>query len=98
MGRRFEDLLPMSREVFSVINSNSPVLETELKLDKIIWDYVDEETSYNYIKKKKILAFTIKLMLVERWNKLDAEKGQEMIDKLVADVREAFQESSNTLT
>ncbi len=91
--KNFDDLLPMSREIFAVINSSDPVLETELKLDQIIWDYVDDETCYNYFSIEKILAFIIKLMLVERWNKLDEEKGQEMINQLIADVREDYKDA-----
>ena len=89
----YEDLIPRSGDIFSVINSKIPALEKELMLGEIVWEFVDDETSQIYFGIEKILAFIIKLAVVERWNNLSEKRGKKMIDKLVSNTQRTYKYS-----
>jgi len=67
------------------------LLERELKLDYHKWQFLDESTFFNYFSIEKVLAFVIKLFIVERWMDLDNEKGKEMFNQLLNDLEAGFQ-------
>lgn len=67
------------------------LLERELRLDRHQWDFIDEETFFAYFTIEKVLAFVQKLLIVERWMALDAERGKEMFNQLLNDLEAGFQ-------
>ncbi|MDG5799041.1 DUF2764 family protein [Marinilabiliaceae bacterium ANBcel2] len=74
-------------QIFEIDN----ITERELKLDKYQWQYFDEITFFNYFTIEKVLAFLQKMFIVERWMKLDSEKGKEMFNQLLKDLEADFQ-------
>lgn len=72
------------------ILSNSNILEREHLLDCLRWDKVNVLSTFDYFNLNKILAFLIKLNIVDRWNRLDEASGRELFKKLVDDVRGTF--------
>jgi len=52
---------------------------------------LDELTTFAYFQVETILAFCIKLMLVERWMKLDPVSGRQKLEQLIAQMRKGFQ-------
>lgn len=63
----------------------------ERESDRIRWDYLDELNSFNYFTIEVIIAYIIKLRMIERWLKLDEETGKEMFGKLIADLNSSFE-------
>ena len=83
----FEDDVPMAKQIFSIAESDLKVEEKEKQLDSILWNYSEELSCYNYFSIEKILSFINKLMIVERWEMLDDEIGQNFLDQLMEDLK-----------
>lgn len=66
------------------------ILERERRIDDLMWDKIDEMTTYDYFDIEAILGFLAKLHIVERWYILDEKTGREMFRKLVDEVRGTF--------
>ena len=69
----------------------SNLLDREMKIDMLRWKFLDESTFFNYFTIEKVLAFLIKVFIVERWISLDEEKGRELIRKLIKDLENSFE-------
>ncbi len=67
------------------------ILERELRIDHHQWHYLDEITFFNYFTIEKVLAFTSKLFIVERWFLLEKEKGQQMFYQLLNELQSNFE-------
>ncbi len=65
--------------------------EREMKLDMHKWKFLEELTFFNYFSIERVLAFLQKLLIVERWFHLDAEKGREMFQKLFKELKSGFE-------
>lgn len=72
------------------IFANKNILEKEQQLDKFKWDYITGLNEYGEFNMDVILAFLAKGKLIDRWNKLDRETGEQMFRKLVDEVRGTF--------
>lgn len=67
------------------------ILERELRIDQHQWHYLDEITFFDYFTTEKVLAFTAKLFIVERWFMLDKEKGLQMFNQLLNELQSNFE-------
>lgn len=66
------------------------ILERERALDALMWEKIDDITTFDYFDIEAVLGFLAKLKIVERWLKLDEKAGREMFRKLVDEVRGTF--------
>ena len=64
-------------------------LERELVLDKCRWAILDEMAFADRFGFGAIIAFSVKLGIVERWQSCNVETGREAFDKFVLDSLEA---------
>uniref|UniRef100_UPI003216C2BA DUF2764 family protein n=1 Tax=uncultured Draconibacterium sp. TaxID=1573823 RepID=UPI003216C2BA len=87
----FEDKLSFNDQIFKIAESDTKPVEKEKALDKIRWDYLDEYTFFHYFTIEKILSFVIKLMISERWMKLDIETGRQLLDRLINDLKTSYE-------
>lgn len=87
----FEDLLPFHEEIFKIAEAKSEAADKEKALDQLKWRYLDEHTFFHYFTIEKVLAYTIKLMLAERWMKLDKTTGNELLNKLIDDIKNSYE-------
>ncbi|TCO09741.1 DUF2764 family protein [Natronoflexus pectinivorans] len=78
-------------ELLIQIFESENMVDRELKLDNHKWQFLDEITFFNYFTIEKVLAFLLKLFIVERWMSLDSEKGKEMFNQLLKDLESDFQ-------
>jgi hypothetical protein len=67
------------------------LLERELKTDTMRWHFLDEATFFSYFTIEKVLAFVIKVFIVERWISLDEEKGKELFKQLITDLEKSYE-------
>jgi len=77
-------------EQMILIFENDNLLERELKIDTLKWQFIDDSTFFNYFSIEKLLGFTAKLLLVERWIGLEHESGQMLFAKLLNDLKTEF--------
>ncbi len=87
----FDDDLPFSEQIFKVAESDSSLFEREKALDKIKWDYLDENTFFHYFTIEKVFSYVVKLLITERWLKLDAETGKSLLDRLMNDLKTSYE-------
>ncbi len=78
----FEELEP--------IFSTPDILKKEEMLDNLKWNRLNEMVPYGEFSIDVILIFLAKLMLIDRWNKLDAEKGARLFKQLVDEVKGTY--------
>lgn len=77
-------------ETLVEISRQEDIQEREKALDQLRWDYLDEVTFFEYFTIEKILSFTIKLGLVERWLAIDRDHGNEMFRKLLKELQASY--------
>jgi hypothetical protein len=68
------------------IADEQDMFEREKKIDLLKWNWLDNETFFEYFSIERVFAYLIKLEIIERWANLDHKEGQrifrELIDKL----------------
>jgi len=67
------------------------LLERELKIDRLKWNYLEETTFFNYFTIERILAFVYKLLIVERWISLDEVEGKNMFQQLIKELENSYE-------
>jgi len=87
----FDEELPFSEQIFRILESDLSLIEKEKAVDKIKWEYLDEYTFFHYFTIEKILSYVIKLIITERWLKLDTKTGKELLDKLIEELRTSYE-------
>ena len=70
------------------ISETDSLVEKEKKIDQLKWDWMETESFFNYFSIEKIFVFLLKLELIERWNILDKEKGNEMFRNIIQHLKD----------
>jgi hypothetical protein len=74
-------------EVDAILQTDD-ILGRERALDDFYWKAADAITVLDVFDLDVILAFVVKLKLVERWLRLDEATGRELFRKLVKEIKE----------
>lgn len=70
---------------------NAPdLLSRERGLDSLMWDKINEITTFDYFDLEAILGFIARLHIIGRWFALDEKTGREIFRRLVDEVRGTF--------
>ncbi len=72
------------------IAKTDDVQEREKAIDQLRWNYLEEVTFFEYFTINKILAFTLKLGMVERWLAIDEEHGRKMFKELLEELKSSY--------
>jgi hypothetical protein len=64
-------------------------VERERRLDLLRWDMLDELTTFSYFRIETLLAFYLRLRIVERWAGLDPKTGRDRLAALVQGLKPA---------
>lgn len=72
------------------ILNDRDILARERAIDSLYWEKLDAMTVQHYFDMDVILAFILKLHIIDRWHQLDEETGREMFRKLVNEVKATF--------
>lgn len=67
------------------ILSGTDLLAKEKGLDSLVWDKINELTTFSYFDMDAILGFVARLHIIDRWFSLDEETGRDMFIRLVED-------------
>ena len=73
------------------INDTVDLVEREKKIDLLKWNWMEDNTFFNYFTIEKIFVFLMKLEIIERWVSLDKEKGNELFRQLIDQLKEEVQ-------
>ena len=73
-------------ELMKVADCEDPVLK-EKKIDAFRWVWLDEKTFFNIFSIEAVFAYFCKLEMLERWEKLDVEKGKETFRQIIENLR-----------
>lgn len=61
----------------------------EKSVDRIRWDWLDTATAHNYFDINFIVAYGLKLQIMDRWKKLTPEAGKERFETLLRSLENA---------
>ena len=78
-------------EQLTRINDTVDLVEREKKIDLLKWNWMEDNTFFNYFTIEKIFVFLMKLEMIERWVSLDKDKGNEMFRKLIDQLKDEVQ-------
>lgn len=77
------------------LSENSHLQEREHQLDEIRWKWLEENSVFNYFTVERLFVFLIKLSILDRWAKLDAEKGMQRYNEMIAELKKGM--DNNTI-
>ena len=64
------------------------LVERERKLDVLKWEWMEENSFFDYFTVEKLFAFLVKIQIIKRWISLDAEAGGEMLRGMIRQLKE----------
>ena len=70
-------------EMIQRISDEDDIYERERKIDKYRWDWLEENTVFDYFNIEYIFAYLCKLQILERWVSLNAEEGERIFRLLI---------------
>ena len=73
------------------INDTIDLVDREKKIDLLKWNWMEDNTFFNYFTIENIFVFLMKLEMIERWISLDKEKGNEMFRQLIGQLKDEVQ-------
>ncbi|HBK42427.1 MAG TPA: DUF2764 domain-containing protein, partial [Porphyromonadaceae bacterium] len=82
--------LSQELEIFDAVvrlSEETDIYERERKMDKFRWDWLEENTVFDYFNIEYIFAYLCKLQMLERWVKLNAEEGERVFRELIAGLK-----------
>ncbi|MDR2906555.1 MAG: DUF2764 domain-containing protein [Bacteroidales bacterium] len=75
--------LTLGEQIFNLLDEHIDIHEREFRFDEIRWQMADELTTFHYFDIDKVLAFLAKADILDRWLKLDKERGTVLFDGFV---------------
>lgn len=76
------------------ISEEPDLMEREKKIDLLKWNWIEENTFFNYFSIERIVAYLLQLEMIERWVSLDWELGERMFREIIQGLK---QESLSSL-
>jgi hypothetical protein len=73
----------LADKILQIADSNDSIVEKENKIDMLKWAFLEDATFFHYFTIEKILAFILKLDIVERWLKHEPENGKMLLENLI---------------
>lgn len=78
--------LPYIDAVIAAVNDEANLVEKEHKIDLIRWNEAVELATFDYFDINSILSYLSRVNIVARWTQLDAVRGREMFERLMAEL------------
>lgn len=64
------------------------LLEREKRIDALKWEWLEEHTFFNYFTIEKVLAYVLRVELLQRWKMLSFETGSEIFRNILASMKQ----------
>ena len=62
--------------------------QRERRADLLRWNWLENNTFFDYFTVEKLFSYMVRLGMVERWTALDRDEGQKLFRKLIGDLKE----------
>ncbi|MBE6220337.1 MAG: DUF2764 family protein [Rikenellaceae bacterium] len=72
--------------VIAAVNDEQNLLEKEHKIDMVRWEQALELAGFDYFNINAILSYLARINIVARWSLLDAKRGREMLQRIMAEL------------
>ena len=72
--------------VIAAVNDEQNIVEKEHKIDLVRWEQAGELANFDYFNINAILSYLAKINIVARWALLDAKRGREMFERIMAEL------------
>jgi len=82
-------------DLFQRLSDESDLFEREKKIDLLKWQWLDEQTFFNYFSIEKVFAYLLKLEIIERWVNLDPTEGEKIFRELIDNLKKTVVNNSN---
>ncbi|HCC17285.1 MAG: hypothetical protein A2W86_03430 [Bacteroidetes bacterium GWD2_45_23] len=69
------------------ISEEPDIYDRERRLDKFRWDWLEENTVFDYFNIEYLFAYLCKLQILERWVHLNAEEGERVFRELISNLK-----------
>ncbi|HOG05443.1 MAG TPA: DUF2764 family protein [Paludibacter sp.] len=83
------NLFEYTEEVIKLAE-DTDLLEREKKIDALKWDWLDEHTFFNYFSIERILAYVLRVEMLQRWRMLSVESGSQIFRELLLSMKEGI--------
>jgi hypothetical protein len=83
------NLFEYTEEVIKLAE-DTDLLEREKKIDALKWDWLDEHTFFNYFSIERILAYVLRIEMLQRWRVLSVESGSQIFRELLLSMKEGI--------
>ncbi len=70
---------------------NATITEREKGIDQIKWEKLNQMTTFFYFSIENVLAYLIKVRILERWTLLDEEKGRETFEQIIKELKNSYE-------
>ncbi len=64
------------------------MMKREKAIDLLKWEWLETATFFNYFSIEKLIAYYIKLKMIERWISLDPATGKELFDMFIREMEQ----------
>ena len=81
-------------EAVQRMSENSKLQEREHQLDELRWRWLDDNSVFNYFTVERLFVFLQKLMIIERWDSLDADEGMKRYNQMIAELKSGMDKMS----
>lgn len=81
---------PWIEKVLQIVEADN-ILAREKSIDLLRWHYLDELNTFNYFSAEVLMAYYLKLGIVERWLRLDLATGEEMFRLLLGQLQNSYE-------
>lgn len=80
----------LTEKVISIMNNNN-LVERERRLDGLIWDFLENGTTFKYFSLDNIISFFIYLKIIDRWSTMKSDRGREIFMEMVEKFKNTFE-------
>ena len=74
------------KELMQIVDCDDPVLK-EKKIDAFKWTWLDDQTFFDVFSIEAVFAYLCKMEMLDRWERLDPEKGRETFQQIIENLR-----------
>jgi len=83
------NLFEYTEEVIK-LSEDTDLLEREKKIDALKWDWLEEHIFFNYFSVERILAYALRVEMLQRWRMLSVESGSQIFRELLLSMKEGI--------
>lgn len=70
------------------LTDETDLAQRERKADMLRWNWLEENSFFNFFTVEKLFSFMVRLGMVERWTTLDREQGQKLFRELIGTLKD----------